>query len=49
MINAGNPTIFVDASALGLTGTELQGEVNVRDDLLLRAEAVRAHGAVAMG
>src|SRR4051812_42267264 len=28
LINAGNPTIFVDAARLGLTGTELQGDVN---------------------
>ena len=28
LINAGNPTIFVDAARLGLKGTELQGDVN---------------------
>ncbi len=28
LINAGNPTIFVDAASLGLQGTELQGDVN---------------------
>ena len=49
LIDAGNPTIFIDASALGLRGTELQAEVNGRPELLARAEAVRAHGAVAMG
>lgn len=49
LINAGNPTIFVDAHALGLTGTELQGDVNGDKALLARAEAVRAQGAVAMG
>jgi probable AcnD-accessory protein PrpF len=48
LINAGNPTIFVDAGSLGLTGTELQQHVNERKDLLELAEAVRAHGAVAM-
>ncbi len=49
LINAGNPTVFVDASALGLKGTELQGDVNGDKDLLAKAEAVRARGAVAMG
>ena len=49
LINAGNPTIFVGARSLGLKGTELQGEVNGQRELLERAEAVRAIGAVAMG
>ncbi len=49
LINAGNPTIFVDAARLGLTGTELQCDVNGDKALLQRAEAVRALGAVAMG
>ena len=49
LINAGNPTIFVEAKALGLKGTELQGDVNGKKELLALAEAVRAHGAVAMG
>jgi hypothetical protein len=49
LINAGNPTIFVDAASLGLRGTELQQDVNGRKDLLDLAEAVRARGAVVMG
>jgi probable AcnD-accessory protein PrpF len=49
LINAGNPTVFVDAASLGLKGTELQGDVNGDKALLARAEAVRAQGAVAMG
>ncbi|NJD89433.1 MAG: 2-methylaconitate cis-trans isomerase PrpF [Betaproteobacteria bacterium] len=49
LINAGNPTIFVEAAALGLRGTELQDEVNGDAKVLARLEAVRAHGAVAMG
>lgn len=49
LINAGNPTVFVDAQTLGLKGTELQGDVNGNKELLARAEAVRALGAVAMG
>jgi hypothetical protein len=49
LINAGNPTIFIDAASLGLKGTELQGDINGNKELLGCAEAVRAHGAVAMG
>jgi probable AcnD-accessory protein PrpF len=49
LINAGNPTVFVDAASLGLEGTELQDDVNGDKELLKRVEAVRAHGAVAMG
>jgi probable AcnD-accessory protein PrpF len=49
LINAGNPTIFVDAARLGLTGTELQGDINGNAGVLALAEAVRSHGAVAMG
>jgi probable AcnD-accessory protein PrpF len=49
MLTAGNPTIFVDAARLGLKGTELQGDINGNAELLKRAEAVRAQGALAMG
>ena len=49
LINAGNPTIFVEAASLGLKGTELQGDINGKQELLALAELVRAHGAVAMG
>ena len=49
LINVGNPTIFIDASVLGLTGTELQGDVNGNASLLAKAEAIRAMSSVAMG
>jgi probable AcnD-accessory protein PrpF len=49
LINAGNPTIFVDAERLGLKGTELQGDINGDRAMLKRAEAVRALAAVTMG
>jgi probable AcnD-accessory protein PrpF len=49
LINAGNPTIFVDAARLGLAGTELQKDINGNPKILALAEAVRSHGAVAMG
>lgn len=48
LIDAGNPTVFVEAAALGLRGTELQPDVNGDAALLARAEAIRAHAAVAM-
>jgi len=49
LINAGNLTVFVDAARLGLTGTELQKDINGNTKILALAETVRAHGAVAMG
>jgi 2-methylaconitate isomerase len=49
MINAGIPTIFVDAQAIGYTGTELQEAINGDSKALAMFEAIRAHGAVRMG
>ena len=49
MINAGIPTIFLDAADLGYTGTELQDAINGDPQALARFEAIRAHGAVRMG
>jgi probable AcnD-accessory protein PrpF len=49
LINAGNPTIFVDAATVGLNGTELQDAVNGNTKLLARFEVIRAHATVAMG
>ena len=49
LINAGNPTIFVEAQALGLSGVELQDDVNGNAVLLVRCEKIRAYGAVVMG
>jgi len=49
LINAGNPTIFIDAVTLGLNGSELQPRVNTDAELLAKAEAIRANATVAMG
>ncbi len=49
LINAGIPTIFVNAADLGYSGTELQGAVNDDPAALKRLEALRAIGAVRMG
>ena len=49
MINAGIPTIFVNADAIGYTGTELQDAINGDAQALAKLETIRAHGAVRMG
>lgn len=49
LINAGIPTIFLDAAALGYSGTELQPAINEDRAALQRFEAIRAHGALRMG
>ncbi|SFN02208.1 2-methylaconitate cis-trans isomerase PrpF [Variovorax sp. OV329] len=49
LINAGIPTIFLNASDIGYTGTELQGAINGDKAALARFEAIRAWGAVKMG
>ncbi|MDM0079802.1 2-methylaconitate cis-trans isomerase PrpF [Variovorax sp. J31P179] len=49
LINAGIPTIFVNADAVGYAGTELQDAINGSDAALAMFETIRAHGAVRMG
>lgn len=49
MINAGIPTIFVEAEAIGYEGTELQDAINGDDKALAMFETIRAHGAMRMG
>jgi len=49
LINAGIPTIFVDAQAVGYTGTELQDAINGDAKALAMFETLRAHGALRMG
>ena len=49
LINAGIPTIFVNAKDIGYTGTELQSAINSDKEALARFELIRAHGAVKMG
>ncbi|MCG9696516.1 2-methylaconitate cis-trans isomerase PrpF [Shewanella sp. Isolate11] len=49
MINAGIPTIFLNAKALGYDGTELQEAINNDDAALAKFELIRAHGALKMG
>jgi probable AcnD-accessory protein PrpF len=49
MINAGIPTVFLNAADIGYSGCELQEAINGDPAALARLEAIRAHGAVRMG
>lgn len=49
MINAGIPTIFLNAEDIGYTGIELQDAINGDDKALAIFEIIRAHGALRMG
>ncbi|MDO6612168.1 2-methylaconitate cis-trans isomerase PrpF [Shewanella sp. 1_MG-2023] len=49
MINAGIPTIFVNAADIGYQGNELQDDINNDENALAFFEMLRAHGAVKMG
>ncbi|MFT5312750.1 MAG: putative AcnD-accessory protein PrpF [Paraglaciecola sp.] len=49
MINAGIPTIFINAQDIAYTGTELQDDINGDEKVLAMFETIRAHGAVKMG
>ncbi|MCF5714473.1 MULTISPECIES: 2-methylaconitate cis-trans isomerase PrpF [Pseudomonas syringae group] len=49
LINAGIPTIFVNAADIGYTGIELQGDINGDPLALARLETIRAYGALRMG
>lgn len=49
MINAGIPTVFINAADIGYTGTELQDDINNDAAALEKLETIRAYGAVKMG
>jgi hypothetical protein len=49
MINAGIPTIFLNAADIGYTGTELQDAINNDNAALTKFETIRAYGALKMG
>lgn len=49
MINAGIPTIFLNAKDIGYTGTELREDINGSPEKLKYFETIRAHGAIKMG
>ncbi|WP_076923876.1 2-methylaconitate cis-trans isomerase PrpF [Pseudoalteromonas sp. EB27] len=49
MINAGIPTVFINAADIGYTGIELQDDINNDVAALEKLETIRAYGAVKMG
>ncbi|WP_120997757.1 2-methylaconitate cis-trans isomerase PrpF [Stutzerimonas urumqiensis] len=49
LINAGIPTIFVNAADIGYRGTELQDDINGDVAALALFESIRAQGALRMG
>ena len=49
LINAGIPTIFLNADEIGYSGTELQDDINNDTKALAMFETIRAHGAMRMG
>ncbi len=49
MINAGIPTIFINAEAIGYKGTELQDDINSDPKALEMLEKIRAYGSLRMG
>ena len=49
LINAGIPTIFLNAEDIGYTGTELQDDINNDVKALEKFEKIRAYGALKMG
>ncbi len=49
LINAGIPTVFVNAADIGLSGVELQEHINNDPQRLAQFEAIRTAGALAMG
>ena len=49
LVDAANPFVFVDASDVGITGTEMPAALDARPQVMERLERVRAAAAVAMG
>ena len=49
LITAGIPTVFVEAEAIGYTGTELREAINGDPEALARFEKIRVAGALRMG
>ncbi|MDV2467530.1 2-methylaconitate cis-trans isomerase PrpF [Acinetobacter chinensis] len=49
LINAGIPTVFLNAEDIGYTGAELQEDINSDNEALKKFETIRAYGALKMG
>jgi len=49
LINAGIPTIFLNADEIGYIGTELKEDIDNDNEALTKFETIRAYGAIKMG
>ena len=49
LIDAGIPTVFINAKEVNYNGTELQEAINGDPEALMMFERIRAHGALKMG
>ena len=49
LIDAANPSVFVEAKAMGVTGTEDPGDLDAMENVMGHLEAIRAQAAVMMG
>lgn len=49
LVDAANACVFIDASALGLRGTELPEELEAKADIMKALGEIRVHASVAMG
>ena len=49
LVNAGNPTVFIAAESLGLSGTELPDQINADTELLKLVEELRCKAAIKIG
>jgi 2-methylaconitate cis-trans-isomerase PrpF len=49
MVDAANPCVFFEASALGMTATEMPAELEQNPELLARLQAIRSAASIRMG
>ena len=49
LVDAANPFVFIDASEVGITATEMPAALDDRPEVMERLEHIRAAAAVAMG
>jgi 2-methylaconitate cis-trans-isomerase PrpF len=49
LVDAGNPTVFIEASALGILGTETPAEIEANKHLMDTVEKIRSKAAVIFG
>ena len=49
IVDAANPAVFVEASAVGLKGTELPADIDAMSDVMAKLEAIRRHAGVLVG